>query len=138
MSWVQTQLDDESMFPSKIGTLNVPTTISMFLSHSPVVSRHSFSQELSANCQKHLQAPISRLCAPVSFSLSENSRVGRRGTFEYLFQGESVVVCVGSCCLGCRSDCFSPSQHFYFFVQEFGLVDKKDLAPLQELIDQLK
>lgn len=29
-------------------------------------------------------------------------------------------------------------KHFHFFVQEFGLVDKKDMAPLQELIDQLK
>ncbi len=26
-------------------------------------------------------------------------------------------------------------KHFHFFVQEFGLVDKKDLAPLQDLID---
>ena len=28
-------------------------------------------------------------------------------------------------------------KHFIFFVQEFGLVDKRELAPLQELIDKL-
>lgn len=28
-------------------------------------------------------------------------------------------------------------KHFMFFVQEFGLVDKRELAPLQELIEKL-
>jgi len=28
-------------------------------------------------------------------------------------------------------------KHFIFFIQEFALVDKKELAPLQELIDSL-
>ncbi len=28
-------------------------------------------------------------------------------------------------------------KHFIYFIQEFGLVDKKELAPLQELIDKL-
>ena len=28
-------------------------------------------------------------------------------------------------------------KHFIFFVQEFSLVDKRELAPLQELIDKL-
>jgi len=28
-------------------------------------------------------------------------------------------------------------KHFIYFVQEFSLVDKKELAPLQELISQL-
>lgn len=28
-------------------------------------------------------------------------------------------------------------KHFIFFVQEFSLIDKRELAPLQELIDRL-
>ncbi len=28
-------------------------------------------------------------------------------------------------------------KHFIFFVQEFNLIDRKELAPLQELIDRL-
>jgi len=28
-------------------------------------------------------------------------------------------------------------KHFVYFIQEFGLVEKKELAPLQELIDRL-
>jgi len=28
-------------------------------------------------------------------------------------------------------------KHFYYFITEFSLVDKKELLPLQELIDNL-
>lgn len=28
-------------------------------------------------------------------------------------------------------------KHFIFFVQEFNLIDKRELAPLQELIEKL-
>ena len=28
-------------------------------------------------------------------------------------------------------------KHFIFFVQEFGLIDKRELVPLQELIEKL-
>lgn len=28
-------------------------------------------------------------------------------------------------------------KHFIFFVQEFSLIDRRELVPLQELIDQL-
>lgn len=28
-------------------------------------------------------------------------------------------------------------KHFIFFVQEFGLIDKRELAPLHELIEKL-
>ena len=28
-------------------------------------------------------------------------------------------------------------KHFIYFVQEFGLVDKRELVPLQELMDKL-
>jgi len=28
-------------------------------------------------------------------------------------------------------------KHFIYFIQEFDLVEKKELAPLQELIDKL-
>ena len=28
-------------------------------------------------------------------------------------------------------------KHFVYFIQEFELIDKKELAPLQELIDRL-
>ena len=30
----------------------------------------------------------------------------------------------------------SPPQHFIFFALEFDLIDRKELAPLQEIIDE--
>merc|ERR1719433_1047205 len=70
MTWVQDQLDDETLFPSKIGV--------KFLPH--------FQEVVSLGEEAHLNTSF---------------------------------------------------KHFIYFVQEFQLIEKKELAPLQELIDRL-
>jgi len=32
---------------------------------------------------------------------------------------------------------FIPIKHFYYFITEFSLVDKKEMEPLKELIENL-
>ena len=41
------------------------------------------------------------------------------------------------CSLGEEAHLNTCFKHFYFFIEEFGLVDKREMAPLQELIDKL-
>jgi len=93
MTWVQTQLDDESIFPSKIG-VPFPKTF----------------QSLVKNVFKRLfrvYAHIYHSHFPKIVSLGEEAHLN------------------------------TSFKHFIYFIQEFNLVDKKELAPLQELITQL-
>ena len=39
--------------------------------------------------------------------------------------------------LGEEAHLHTSFKHFVYFIQEFELIDKKELAPLQELIDRL-
>eukprot|EP00127_Corallochytrium_limacisporum_P007103 Clim_evm22s242 gene=Clim_evmTU22s242 len=93
MTWVQQQLDDEDIFPSKIGVpfpknfLSIAKNIlkRLFRVYAHVYHSH-FSKIVSLGEEAHLNTSF---------------------------------------------------KHFIFFVQEFNLIEKKELAPLQELIDQL-
>jgi len=93
MTWVQNQLDDEAIFPSKIG---VPFPKSF--------------QSLVKNIFKRLfrvYAHIYHSHFPKIVSLGEEAHLN------------------------------TSFKHFIYFIQEFSLVEKKELAPLQELIAQL-
>jgi MOB kinase activator 1 len=93
MTWIQTQLDDESKFPSKVG---VPFPKSF--------------QSLVKNIFKRLfrvYAHIYHSHFPQIVSLGEEAHLN------------------------------TSFKHFIFFVQEFDLIEKKELAPLDELIDTL-
>jgi len=93
MTWVQNQLDDETIFPSKIG---VPFPKNF--------------QQIVKNIFKRLfrvYAHIYHSHFPKIVSLGEEAHLN------------------------------TSFKHFIFFIQEFALVDKKELAPLQELIDSL-
>jgi len=93
MTWVQNQLDDESIFPSKIG---VPFPKNF--------------QPLVKNIFKRLfrvYAHIYHSHFPKIVSLGEEAHLN------------------------------TSFKHFIYFIQEFSLVEKKELAPLQELITQL-
>jgi len=93
MTWVQNQLDDESIFPSKIG-VPFPKTF----------------QNLVKNIFKRLfrvYAHIYHSHFPKIVSLGEEAHLN------------------------------TSFKHFIYFIQEFSLVEKKELAPLQELITQL-
>lgn len=93
MTWVQNQLDDEGIFPSKIG-IPFPKNF----------------QSLVKNIFKRLfrvYAHIYHSHFPKIVSLGEEAHLN------------------------------TSFKHFIYFIQEFNLVEKKELAPLQELITQL-
>ncbi|XP_055338374.1 MOB kinase activator 1B-like isoform X2 [Paramacrobiotus metropolitanus] len=93
MTWVQDQLDDETLFPSKIG---VPFPKN-FLSTAKTILKRLFRVYAHVYHQ-HFEDVI---------ALEEEAHLN------------------------------TSFKHFTFFIQEFNLVDKKELAPLQELIDKL-
>lgn len=93
MTWVQDQLDDETIFPSKIGVpfpknfVGIAKTIfkRLFRVYAHVYHQH-FKQVVQLGEKAHLNTSF---------------------------------------------------KHFIFFVQEFTLIEKRELAPLSELIDML-
>ncbi len=93
ITWVQNQLDDESIFPSKIGVA------------FPKTFRDSV---------KHIFKRLFRVYAHIYYSHLD--KVVQLGAEPHL------------------NTCF---KHFVYFIEEFGLVEKKELAPLQELIESL-
>lgn len=93
MSWVQDQLDDESLFPSKIG---VPFPKN-FVSIAKTMLKRLF----------RVYAHIYHQHFPQVVSLGEEAHLN------------------------------TSFKHFIYFVQEFTLIEKRELAPLQELIDKL-
>ncbi|CAF1125870.1 unnamed protein product [Rotaria sordida] len=93
MSWVQDQLDDELIFPSKIG---VPFPKNFLLISKTILKR------------------LFRVYAHI-----------------YHQHFKEVVMLKEEAHLN------TSFKHFVYFIQEFSLVEKKELAPLQELIDRL-
>jgi MOB kinase activator 1 len=93
MNWVQGQLDDESIFPSKIG---VPFPKSF----QPLV--------------KTIFKRLFRVYAHI-----------------YHAHFPRIVA------LGEEAHLNTSFKHFIYFVQEFNLIEKKELAPLDELIKTL-
>ncbi|XP_023647477.1 MOB kinase activator 1B isoform X1 [Paramormyrops kingsleyae] len=93
MTWVQDQLDDETLFPSKIGVpfpKNFMSVAKTILKRLFRVYAHIYHQHFDAVIQLQEEAHLN-----TSF------------------------------------------KHFIFFVQEFNLIDRKELVPLQELIEKL-
>ncbi|TRY84946.1 hypothetical protein DNTS_019024 [Danionella cerebrum] len=93
MTWVQDQLDDETLFPSKIGVpfpKNFMSVAKTILKRLFRVYAHIYHQHFDSVIQLQEEAHLN-----TSF------------------------------------------KHFIFFVQEFNLIDRKELAPLQELIEKL-
>jgi len=93
MSWVQDQLDDETIFPSKIG---VPFPKN-FQSIAKTILKRLF----------RVYAHIYHVHFAEVIRLQEEAHLN------------------------------TSFKHFIYFVQEFGLIEKKELAPLAELIDRL-
>lgn len=93
MQWVQEQLDDETIFPSKIGVpfpknfLTIAKTIlkRLFRVYAHIYHAH-FRDIISLGEEAHLNTSF---------------------------------------------------KHFIYFIQEFGLIEKRELAPMQDLIERL-
>ncbi|XP_057207646.1 MOB kinase activator 1A isoform X1 [Triplophysa rosa] len=93
MTWVQDQLDDETLFPSKIGVpfpKNFMSVAKTILKRLFRVYAHIYHQHFDSVMQLQEEAHLN-----TSF------------------------------------------KHFIFFVQEFNLIDRRELAPLQDLIEKL-
>jgi len=93
MTWVQEQLDDETVFPSKIG-IPFPKN---FLNLSKVILKRLF-RVYAHLYHQHFKEVV---------MLKEEAHLN------------------------------TSFKHFVYFIQEFNLIEKKELAPLQELIDRL-
>lgn len=93
MSWVQSQLDDDTIFPSKIG-VPFPST---FVKIVKTIFKRLF-----------------RVYAHIYYS-----------------HFQTIVS------LGEEAHLNTSLKHFIYFVHEFNLIDKKELAPLQSLIQTL-
>jgi len=93
MNWIQSQLDDESIFPSKIEN--------PFPKHFHQVVKNIFKR-------------LFRVYAHIYYSHFQ--KIVNLDVEAHL------------------NTCF---KHFYYFSQEFDLIEKKELAPLQDLIDNL-
>ncbi|CAK9300292.1 unnamed protein product [Gordionus sp. m RMFG-2023] len=93
MTWIQEKLDDETLFPSKIG---VPFPKN-FISTAKVILKRLF-----------------RVYAHIYYQhFQEIIKLGEEPHLNTSF------------------------KHFIYFTQEFNMIDKRELAPLQELIDKL-
>ncbi|XP_002443916.2 MOB kinase activator-like 1A [Sorghum bicolor] len=93
MDWIEGQLDDESIFPQKLGTpfpQNFKEVVKTIFKRLFRVYAHIY--------HSHFQKIV---------SLKEEAHL---------------------------NTCF---KHFILFTNEFGLIDKKELAPLQELIESI-
>ncbi|KAH8080198.1 Mob1/phocein [Filobasidium floriforme] len=93
MSWVQNQLDDEKLFPQKIG---VP-----------------FPKNFLSTCKTILRRLF---------------RVYAHIYYEHFDQ---------ICALGIEAHLNTNYRHFYLFVTEFNLVEKRDMIPLAEFNDTI-
>lgn len=93
MTWIQGQLDDETIFPSKIG---VP-----FPKNFQQIVKNMFKRLF------RVYAHIYHAHFPKIVSLGEEAHLN------------------------------TSFKHFVYFVQEFKLIDSKELAPLAELITSL-
>jgi len=94
MEWIEVQLDDENIFPQRLGApfpKNFPDVVRTICKRLFRVYAHMY--------HSHFQ----KICA-----LGEEAHL---------------------------NTCF---KHFIFFCQHFNLIDKKELTPLQELIDSIQ
>lgn len=116
MTWVQDQLDDETLFPSKIGVpfpknfLSIAKTIlkRLFRVYAHIYHTH-FDSIVSLGEEAHLNTSFKH--------------------FIYFVQVSDYYLCIFNILLW--------KLLIYIFQQEFVLIDRRELAPLQDYIDKL-
>ncbi|NXY53506.1 MOB1A kinase, partial [Callaeas wilsoni] len=119
MTWVQDQLDDETLFPSKIGGCSR-------------VSRDGpsrLSRALIPACRCIPGVPFPKNFMSVAKTILK--RLFRVYAHIYHQHFDSVMRLQEEAHLN------TSFKHFIFFVQEFSLIDRRELAPLHELIEKL-
>lgn len=144
MTWVQDQLDDETLFPSKIGNCSGTTRRASRPGPSHGATRKPlwFFSHLGGlfccfiNTSDHAEACscFSGVPFPKNFmSVAKTilKRLFRVYAHIYHQHFDSVMRLQEEAHLN------TSFKHFIFFVQEFNLIDRRELAPLQELIEKL-
>mmetsp|Transcript_44877 Transcript_44877/g.85796 ORF Transcript_44877/g.85796 Transcript_44877/m.85796 type:complete len:97 (+) Transcript_44877:1287-1577(+) len=94
MEWVETQLDDEAIFPQRLG--------------APFP--RNFIESVRTICKRLYRV------------------------YAHMYHSHFNQIC----CLGEEAHLNTCFKHFVYFCQHFNLIDKKELAPLQELIDSIQ
>ena len=121
---LQDQLDDEALFPSKIGVpfpsnfLNIAKTIlkRLFRVYAHIYHQH-FKVQFLIHSSKGWLWGLGKV---------------KKKIVEILFIYFQEIVSLGE-----EAHLNTSFKHFVYFIQEFDLIDRKELAPLQELIDRL-
>ncbi|XP_050965580.1 MOB kinase activator 1A isoform X1 [Labeo rohita] len=126
MTWVQDQLDDETLFPSKIGLFEFPF----------VMNRYTVKAFHTGSFVCHLHHCLFRPGVPfpknfMSVAKTILKRLFRVYAHIYHQHFDSVMQLQEEAHLN------TSFKHFIFFVQEFNLIDRRELAPLQDLIEKL-
>ena len=115
MTWVQDQLDDEMLFPSKIGK-----------HYYFVISLFCINNKLSSF--------LKGIAFPSNFMQCAKTILKRLfRVYAHIYHEHFAQVVE----LSEEAHLNTSFKHFIFFVQEFNLIDKRELAPLQELIETL-
>jgi len=112
MNWVQGMLDDDAIFPSKIGVAfpkNFQATVKSIVRRLFRVYAHLYNHHFAQLCAlsiegEHIPVHLSlEMCRKLTHSTSNSAHIN------------------------------TSYRHFLLFVNEFNLIDKKELAPLHEL-----
>lgn len=83
MGWVQSNIDNEAVFPSRIGEC---TQFSVFLNAPAKIPRRSVSKVIPINDSSSLQEDVPCLCAHILSSLPCCARAGVGGSLEHQLQ----------------------------------------------------
>jgi len=110
MNWAQTILDDENVFPNKIGVpfpRNFRDTVRTIVRRLFRVYAHIYSNHFDHICALGIEGWL------------------------FFVALERLLIIISAAHLN------TSYRHFFLFVNEFDLVDKKELAPLDELNDAI-
>ena len=130
---VQDQLDDETIFPSKIG---VPFPKN-FQSIAKTILKVNLSERQVLHCT------FNKTLKRVNYAIALDSVHATNLFFlitQRLFRVYAHIYHVHFAeviRLQEEAHLNTSFKHFIYFVQEFGLIEKKELAPLSELIERL-
>lgn len=135
MTWVQEILDDESVFPSRV---DVPFPRN-FMQGPPPVSvpliEYRGSLLLHIVQWSRTSSSACSACTPTSTTPTFRRLVPCH-RMNLLARSAQVFRC-STVTLGEEAHLNTCFKHFYYFIDEFDLVDKREMLPLQELIDNL-
>ncbi|SGY18881.1 BQ5605_C014g07499 [Microbotryum silenes-dioicae] len=120
MNWTQAQLDDEAVFPSKIGELE---------------QRRSDTRVPQQDSCSILTSPsVLGVAFPKNFVATVKSIVRRLfRVYAHLYNHHFAQLCA----LSIEAHINTSYRHFLLFVTEFNLIDRKELAPLSELNESI-